>query len=371
MTLFSPSQEGSFAVEEAEDEENSFLPCISGNFIEEEEEEDGEEDKEKDEGMNESLSYLMTCLLQRPPNINQHECQEYNFVANAVDEVLHGEFIEVVTSSPLQLLPLFHSSSGSLKLTEDIANCVRDFLVNDNFDDLKTVEERILHCLVLGFAFLQIYCQANYTGPELSSTAIRSITLHRLGGHETSPGENDGEDEIVSQRLFESALQALECDGNYCFRSCLLPHCLLIARVILSYLEAPSLASWRAGIYLDSDGEIKRYSSSIAPLPKHIAAKLSLFPMRGWLSARAAVIHRRLLQAKSFEHVPSLWNETESAFSSTESHLTPTNSDVTNEKGVNPLLGLFYLERGMATHFFEHSDRGKGECFKVILVKSV
>jgi hypothetical protein len=142
---------------------------------------------------------------------------------------------------------------------------------------------RTFEMLILGVAYLELYCQINYTGPELPPAQLTAF-------HNT--------DHV------ESCIRHLECDGSYPFRSIEVPQTLLFARIILSTITDPASASWREGIALDGAGVVSRKKLDTTATTSPSALK----SLRWW-SARATVVHLRLLQKQSYEDTPTLWQE--------------------------------------------------------------
>lgn len=174
----------------------------------------------------------------------------------------------------------------------DVRDLVVKFLDSDSQDCPRT---RKFELLLLGIAYLELYCQVNYTGPEIPPAVLAPFT-----------GANH-----------EAALRELECDGSYAFRIIEVPQALLLARIILATLVDPSEAGWREGITLDSNGKISRKmreddgKNGAGPLAADDAAQLRSLT---WWSARAAVVHLRLLQKQAHEDVPTMWQEARDRF---------------------------------------------------------
>lgn len=213
------------------------------------------------------------------------------------------------------------------------------------------VEGRHCRCLkyvVLGSLLLDMYCQANYTGPEFSPKDVQLIV-----------GSSNGEES--QSKLFTHALNQLECDGDYPFPICTLPNLLLVSRCILALVASPTLEYWRKGITIDAQGSVAR---STMRVPPPIAAVSACSHLRSsqWRSARAAVVHLRLLQKQSFEHIPTLWKECSDSFSqSTE--MFDLSSDKPNKLLLPEQMCQLWLEWGLCQHYFEYKDKGRA-CFQ-------
>lgn len=250
------------------DEEAGFLPSIIGEV----EDEAGEE--ETLESMP-SLSPEVT-RLERGILLRRHVSgfsQRYSAVSDKVEMVLNGEYLRLI--GPAAPASLHVSILISSILDEDCIGLIAQKVVEYIEISEEHMEERILETMLVGFAYLELYCQLNYTGPELSDA-----TLSPLFG--SGP----------TKKIFENALTALECDGNYCFRLCCIPQSLLISRIILSTLALPEDAAWNHGVYLGAEGDILRYKSKLR-FSRRALAILKTLRCPTWLNARAAVVHTR------------------------------------------------------------------------------
>lgn len=206
---------------------------------------------------------------------------------------------------------------------------------------------RCLKYLVLGSLLLDMYCQANYTGPEFNPKDIQLIA-----------GASSGEEMQV--KIFDNALNQLECDGDYPFPICCLPNLLLVSRCILALLASPTFEYWRSGIKIDVHGSIERIVSSKVCSVSMVSA-CSYLRSSQWQSARAAVIHLRLLQKQSFEHIPTLWKECSDNFLASISAFE-LNIDKPRHLS-RELQCQLWLEWGLCMHYFEYKDKGKA-CFQ-------
>jgi hypothetical protein len=282
--------------------------------------------------LDQELQIIELSLLRRDTSQITKTHEKYQPLSNLVQDFLQGKYLSIVSSSPLSLVNFINICKRPDAI-ESITVLIQDYLEAD----VEKCSSRVFECLVLGFTYLELYCQMNYTGPELSDIDVQILT-----------GDND-----EALQLFDNALNLLECDGNYGFRISIMPYCLLIARVVLGYLADPSSASWKKGIYLDAEGNILTYPGQY-PLKRRVQSVLIGFKSRHWLSARAVVIHTRLLQIKSYENIPSLWKESNDRFKQV---LVDYCND-THDK-VSVLKAMAYLEWGLCIHFFEFGDKGK------------
>lgn len=198
---------------------------------------------------------------------------------------------------------------------------------------------KVFQSILVAYSCLELFCQANYTGPELSDAALAPML----------PASTED-----ATTLFNNSLRLLECDGSYCYRICAVPHCLLVARAVLAHLAAPLTASWQSGVLLSEDGAVVRNTMRLS-IPDTAAAVVQGFSCQHWLSARATVIHTRLLQSKTFSTVPTLWKEANDSFAAAIAACPalPSASSLDVHKA------LLHLEWGLCFHFFEYGDKGR------------
>ena len=152
---------------------------------------------------------------------------------------------------------------------------------------------RAFQVLLMGYAHFELFCQVNYTGPELDrgdvqrlsvavttstntatatattstdtttadTTSIAAAACSRVGGQAVpqytaststvSSASSCAAGVLLSEpQLARKVLRVLECDGNYAFPICELPALLVIARSLLLAVACPLRASWQAGACL-------------------------------------------------------------------------------------------------------------------------
>ena len=214
--------------------------------------------------------------------------------------------VDLTNGSYLKIIKRFDGT-----LLDNIA--LLEFLSTDDRDDYATIHDKVLsyiateqenttrvsrtfEVLMLGVAYFELYCQSNYTGPELAPALLEVFT-------ESSSGP--------------ITIGGLECDGTYAFRTIEIPQTLLIARIILGTLADPHEACWREGVALDATGGIRKKelrSQDEALAAETLIAERAVLRSVHWWSARAAVVHLRLLQKQTYEDVPTLWREVQSRF---------------------------------------------------------
>ena len=154
----------------------------------------------------------------------------------------------------------------------------------------------IFNLLVFGISCLELYCQANFTGPELSRQDTE--TIHAAADE---------------SKIHNISLQLLECDGHYPYPICQIPHTLLISRLILHTLAECDKKIWKEGFELDASGNIIR-AQELDESASIFHESTRQFQSLSWWCARAAVVHARLLQDCRYETIPTLWNECKDLF---------------------------------------------------------
>jgi tetratricopeptide (TPR) repeat protein len=287
---------------------------------------------------------------------------------------------------------LFPSSLSMPNMLDEIVNNVevadalqrRVWAYVGNGDTESNRELRSFHCLLLGMCLFEVYCQANYTGPEFGDNALLSLNtlVSQAAG---SPAE----------LIHKASINALECDGDVAYPICIVPQALLLARIFLTSVSDSSRATWKHGIFLDVDGSIKKKLASPGPSEKVIKA-CERHVSRHWWSARAAVVHLRLLQKQSYEAIPTLWHECNDMFGLALVEFGLTNLHLSNhnyppsiaeccrqaecltdletdailkrtEVKRRILAAEVWIEAGLCQHYFSFKSKGK-DCFKLAQV---
>jgi hypothetical protein len=299
-----------------------------------------------------------------------------NFTVNEnVKAIIEGNHYNVIKSFDETELALKHLLELCLS-NEDAVSLIQKSVVShvmgssDSSVDHQNL--RLFECLVLGVSYFEIYCQANYTGPEMTNSFVEPFI-----GHEN---------------IHKNSIQQLECDGCYAFNIIFMPQTLLIARAILSLIADPSRMSWRNGIVLDVNGKILK---SVSNDTARTGSFSNLIQLRSgvWWNARACLMHLRLLQKQSYDHIPTLWKEAQDMFRAILTHFGGIEPQQLTEDDASLLTGDIYtlhskgattvdqaivklenelsldhdevvelgaqawLEWGLCCHHFEHSDR--------------
>ncbi|KAJ1420394.1 hypothetical protein B484DRAFT_453130 [Ochromonadaceae sp. CCMP2298] len=219
---------------------------------------------------------------------------------------VHSLISKVVQGSHIAVMREFDGSALSKEALMQLSSKPDAFdAIHDNVleyvmagADEASRKCRCLESMVLAVAYLEVFCQSNYTGPELLQASLQYFQI-----------DEDG---------VNNCIQELECDGNYAFRIVEVPQTLLVARSMLLTLCDPANAGWKAGIELDEGGNISlKKLTPNETIQQIMDLEVSAFlPSLPWWGARATVLHTRLLQKQSYEHLPTLWTSSQLLFAS-------------------------------------------------------
>ena len=275
-------------------------------------------------------------------------------VANLILSGRHCDLRGASASRPLLadlLARIVPSSTDRFNdsLTDSIQGSVADFIGAGL--DASERESRACLCMLVGYLYLELFVQANYTGPELTPSMLQLI------GYSA---------ENIDQHSCAVAL--LTCDGECAFRHCVVPQCLVIARSVLATLSDPLLMLWGHGIELAEDGAVLPKRGPLAKAILTCKQVTSALRTRHWLSLRACVVHLRLLQRQSGDKVPTLWREAQALAEYVIQDFAPSSSSssaaaawlvraVPDSKHRSLLAGQAWLERGLMLHHFERADK--------------
>ena len=271
----------------------------------------------------------------------------YDSVRETAKKIMNGQYADAILSFPLLAYDdLFDiCMSGG-----DVPDVIRRHMVSRLRQcQSPLVESCALECMLIGYAYYELYCQCNYTGPELSRHDTNRIV-----------------DDAVLDSLNASALKCLESDGNYPFKGCQFPHLLLIARSILAAIADWTRGPWQRGIVLDPSGKINPYQNPDELDITCVRATKAL-RLRHWLSARAAMGHLRVLQRQRYTDNPTLFKECQDLYEAAESNV----SDVSSSEWMQSvcqgacaslvpksmLMAQLHLEQGLCRHHFDYKDK--------------
>jgi hypothetical protein len=215
-------------------------------------------------------------------------------ISEWIVEGKHLEFLQNNEFDIPKLLNLCHEKENFYE------SCVEYFVSWIDNSDSANVTIRFEQLYLTGIALLELFNQANYTGPEFTS-------IDRT---------------FLQADLFPSTdyMHILECDGNYPFSLIDMPHLLILARIILRFVYKPLYRSWKTGVQIDENGilSIQEFHDgqeiSVFANLKFLSNSFTIFPSASWWNTRATVIHGRLLQGINFENCPTLWIETLNGF---------------------------------------------------------
>lgn len=338
-----------------DDDEGDFLfqGINSGNMI--------EIDEKPGKKVVHSLFPLFVCLITK----NNQKIKEISYdtidqqdAVTITRQLLEGKYLEMIHNNKyIKYEELYEICKTSQTPYEDICRVVSGVI--NNSTSAVQAEMNCYQCFLLGYAYFELYCQCNYTGPELSPVEISHLT----------PDEN------TFNTVTKNVLRNLECDGVYPFRLCQLPHALFIARSIMLYLADPSRASWQHGIHLDSSGKILPKLSQNELDLKTVRATKCLDILKNWLSFRLCVIHARLLQSQHYTKLPTLWKECEDMTGAVDQGIERFQDEALNyfhcspkdcsERGkfwseflpTSQVRTLYLLEKGLSYHYFDFQDK--------------
>lgn len=234
--------------------------------------------------------------------------------------------------------------------------------------DPEVFNAMVFQFLLFGVSAFELFCQANYTGPELHTSIVEQL------------GDNS--------LIWKQSIQLLECDGQYTYRSCQIPHTLLLARIIVSTLADIRILPWKSGIELNEAGVVVRKLETPSNSSELLLLKQSLnerFFSLEWWSVRSAIVHARTLQPQSEKTLPTLWAECSEDFSRLLLKLyhdegSKSSQDVkqcvnvvttsienirnswkstldTGEVKTRQLRTMLHLEWGLCCHYFSYGDK--------------
>eukprot|EP00605_Chrysophyceae_sp_TOSAG23-4_P001923 GSChrysophyteH1.ASY1.ANO1.2123.1 assembled CDS len=271
----------------------------------------------------------------------------------AVD-VLSGKHIDVLRDAPDvlgvdALLPL--CESNEVDVPAEIRRKIHAYACGEG--SAKSVESRVQQCAVLGVAWMELYCQENYTGPELTRFELDILYDNSLDKFDS---------DVLDERrkaLHDSSLRHLECDGVYAFGLCSAPHALLIARSLLLAVAKPDRASWKAGVkFSSSDGSVisVAHQDKVSPMFQRAS---DLHICYNWLNARVVMVHARMMHSISPDSLPTLWKESQDCFDAAADAYRIRSYGAEEPEATYALITQLWLEMGLSWHHFNYKDQGK------------
>ncbi|CAH0518420.1 unnamed protein product [Peronospora belbahrii] len=209
-----------------------------------------------------------------------------------------------------------------------------------------------------GVAFLNMYVQANYTGPAFEQRTLRDVLDLAAFLVTCSTDRSDSESHSDS-------LVSLQVDGESPFSICEYPQFLLIGRCLLHFVGNYAFNDWSVAaneiVHGQNDNEVsddvvegpaKRQITGGAAV-RALEELLKQVISATWWNARAAVAHERLLLSKQPSN--TLWFEARRGYIQT----LQTNELFVYEKVTQYLRARAYVEWGLAQHYFDKNKHGK------------
>lgn len=226
--------------------------------------------------------HAVKCLSRGAATLTALQHQTIDMVLS----LFRGEYVSLITSSlaPLPMAHLCQLSNiyrGTGEVPDNIRHLAFMFIADGQASDSSPEDAawRGFQVLVLGSAYQHLFCQVNYTGPELgqeeaevlvnavgeggeaalvlsvpvtASDTPSTLSLCSLGesiasGKDQLPSDSTTKKTDLSVLHSKAVLRALESDGNYPFALCSVPLLLLVARCLLRAVACPLRAGWQAG----------------------------------------------------------------------------------------------------------------------------
>lgn len=210
---------------------------------------------------------------------------------------------------------------------------------------------------LVGVAALNLFLQANYTGPILdeASAEIQAIHPHAcfrsllIETDSSSESKHEEEKRLTASKsdnvLQNKVLAELAVEGEWPCQVSTTPYFLLLARSILLVLAHPTRPDWTHSFGAEE-------STTVEAQLALVDWSQQLQGVRLW-SARATVAHERLLQSR--EPSATLWQEAKDTFAMLMDALC-SNTDPTIP---DRRAATVWLEYGLAEHHFDRPGRGK------------
>lgn len=259
----------------------------------------------------------------------------------------------------------------SLKDNKSMVDTIRDRVYSYADTISKCVQVEIL-----AVAAFNLFLQLNYTGPSLDRGTLpfdvaTSEPLAKINPHGcfrsrlNAPVDDASEEEMKKlsttglkrdNEFHNKVLSELAVDGEWPCQVCHVPYLLLVARSIFFALASPQRKDWTHSVgyhVKKTEVLVETVSHSFCQVVKNLKA------VHLW-SARAAVAHQRLLQAR--EPSATLWEEAKDNFQFALAYFCEN-----VDKNVNCSLSLeerrhaaiVVLEWGLAHHHFNRPGQGK------------
>jgi tetratricopeptide (TPR) repeat protein len=343
-----------------------------------------ESDTESDSGSDSGLAFAkidMSDVDFDTNNANEKDEDQQAIMmelVKAIDEgICFGDYSVLVESKDV-VIPENLRALGRLMSEGNYADALRSdsgrnvfehaqSLVSSHSTVAKIIQESVMvqtKCIfsfveaeLLGVAALNLFLQANYTGPALSEThhvaALADVNPHRffqkrLNALDTATKEKSKEVSTLETKSKNSSYQnsvlsELAVEGDWPCEVCLHPYFLLLARSILLPLADPKRPDWTHSYTGDSPVVDNKGSFDVCQLSP-------MFRSASVWSARAAVAHERLLQSRA--PCETLFREVDALYKRAIQSLIKENSG-------DQVAAILWLEHGLAEHHFDRPGKGK------------
>lgn len=257
-------------------------------------------------------------------------------ILNMVLQVQDGNYADVL-SSDIAMRVFGGVSNGPFE--GSVHQEVRERILNSGEKTLEFCTELEL----IGVAALNLFLQANYTGPspdDRTKQQIEAVDPHpcfhqKLQKYDKSVDATPQETSMYHNNV----LSELAADGEWPVQVCEYPYFLLLARSILVTIGSPESKCWSSDAPGFTPQWLKMYSES-------------LYGSKLWC-ARAVVAHARLMQAK--EKPPILWSEAEAYFDTCVKLLSDMHDESVLCLSAESTL---MIEKGLSEHHFGKNDMG-------------
>lgn len=299
----------------------------------------------------------------------------------------NGQYIDILNGdSTKALLNCDLESLSEFSVAQQIRHCVYSYCTSV----AKCVEAEMI-----AVAALNLFMQANYTGPALNhggtirpgsennsvQSLLADINPHRIfheklkvsqstgGGQNMNRDENN--DSLINSSFQNAVLGELSVEGEWPCSVSKYPYFLLLSRSILAALASPNRPDWTYYIESMSDSKVTLRKNQgdnpfEVPPPLFVSSSQNLSCVQIW-NSRAIVAHNRTLLSDEFPS--SLWEEAKCAF---EKRLIKFCGEENYEKeNKTNLTFKTLLEYGLAEHHFDKNKKGKTFFSKAIDVSDL
>jgi tetratricopeptide (TPR) repeat protein len=310
--------------------------------------------------------FLLDEALRTISNLDDNSKQSLHVITELADLLNDGRYVDVLRSQSSVVHSLFcavdkNETCGSNQGVKEILQS-------------RVVEigkESLYSCIILellAVASLQLFLQANYTGPTLSDSDLDDFNPHSsfhatLEAHQqnSDPGgihheKANGESTNRSQQLNNAILSELAVDWEWPCQVCKFPYFFLVSRTVLDALSQPSRLDWTKLPSGKSSSNLDTVEAQHIPMDfSRNATKL-----RGvhWWNSRSCVAHHRLVSTRRWRHSPTLWTEVNGSFEKCLKIYNGGSKETLTDKNYNNesvAAATVQLEWGLAQYYFSRS----------------